>query len=144
MKPIVPVLFLTLLIAACTNDESPTQPRPDQPPSVTVQQVGVVPPRPVSTPVPDSPPTQVLKFNPIPPSGPAPFLLHVNQCLSQSSLPGYPLQFTYDFGDGLQKGGTACRSQHTYQRTGNFRGTFCVTDREPGHNVCTQFTVSVR
>jgi hypothetical protein len=143
MKRLAPALVLTLLLPACGDEDSPTQPGADHTGTVIFTPVATVPPRPVPTPVPDSPPTQVLRFKPSPPSGPTPFVFAVNQCLSQSSLPGYPLDFSYDFGDGTQKGGRGiCRSQHTYTRGGSFKGVFCVTDREPGHRVCTNITVS--
>jgi len=146
MKQLAPALLLTLLVfPACeTNDHSPTQPREELPGTVGFQPPATVPLRPVPTPVPDAPPTQVLKFNPVPARGSAPFVFAVNQCLSQSALPGFPLDFSYDYGDGTQKGGRGiCRNQHTYTKGGNFHGEFCVTDREPGHEVCTRMTISV-
>lgn len=145
MRQFAPVLLLAaVLLPACTNDHSPTEPRPDLPNSVTAPPMALVPPRPVQTPVPEAPPSQVLKFNPSPAAGASPFVFAVNQCLSQAALPGYPLDFSYDYGDGTQHGGRGiCRNQHTYTRGGNFHGTFCVTDRVPGHRVCTQLTVSV-
>jgi hypothetical protein len=145
MKRLAPVLLLALLLPACDDDENSNELPTGPGGTVTYVEPAPLPRRPVATPVPDSPPTQVLKFNPNPSAGAAPFLFKVNQCLSQSSLPGYPLSFTYDYGDGVTKGGLGnCRNQHTYQKTGNFRGTFCVSDREPGHQVCTQLTISVR
>jgi hypothetical protein len=145
MKRLLPVFMLTLLVPACaTNDSSPTQPRPDLPSPVQAPTTATVPPQPIPTPVPDTPPTQVIRFNPPSARGSAPFLLQVNMCLSGSSLPGYPLDFRYDYGDGTIKGGRGvCRTQHTYQRSGNFKGVFCVTDREPGHGVCTHQTIPV-
>lgn len=144
MKRLAPIFLLTLVVAGCTNDSSPTQPGPDLPPSVQSPTPATLAPRPVPTPVPDSPPTQVVKFNPASASGSAPFLFKVNQCFSTSSLPGFPLRFNYDYGDGTTKGGGgACRNQHTYQRSGVFRGRFCVNDGVPGHGVCTQKTIVV-
>jgi hypothetical protein len=144
MKWLAPVLFLTLAVAACDNDGTPVGPRPDLPDTVAASPIATVPARPEPTPVPDSPPTQVIKFNPHTASGSVPFELHVNQCLSTGPLAGFQLMFTYDYGDGTQKSGRGlCRTQHTYQRAGNFRGVFCVGDTVPGHTVCTHQTIPV-
>lgn len=145
MKRLIPVLLLTLLIPACTtNDEAPTEPGPELPATVNAPPQATVPPRPQETPVPASPPNQVLKFNPIPPIGAAPFVFQVNMCLSTTDLPGYHLNFSYDYGDGTKKGGPGvCRNQHTYTRTGSFRGVFCVSDPQPGHKVCSNLNVFV-
>jgi len=144
MKRLIPVLLLTILIPACGDDDDDSPTRADLPGVVQAPPQPTVPPRPDVQPVPDFPPTQVVKFNPNPPGGSSPLTFKVNQCLSRSDIPGYPLDFTYDYGDGTQKGGRGvCRNQHTYNRGGVFKGQFCVTDRVPGHRVCRNVTVAV-
>jgi hypothetical protein len=144
MKRLAPVLLLALVAVACENDATPVGPRPDLPENVTAPPMATVPPRPVPSPVPDTPPTQVIKFNPHSARGSAPFELHVNMCLSSTSLPNFQLNFSYDYGDGTHKGGRGtCRTQHTYQHGGNFKGVFCVNDGVEGHNVCTHQTIPV-
>lgn len=138
-----PALIAALLLPACDHG-SPNAPSEERAAVVQAPPMVTVPPRPVPTPVPAGPPNQVLKLNPNPPQGVPPFLLAVNMCLSTSDLQGFPLDFSYDFGDGTQKGGRGiCRSQHTYSRSGSFKGAFCVTDREPGHQVCQHINVFV-
>jgi len=144
MKRLIPVLLLTLLIPACDDDESPTQAPEDLPATVSAPPQPTAPPWPDVQPVPDFPPSLVLKFNPNPPAGAAPLTFKVNMCLTHSDIQGYPLDFTYDYGDGIQKGGRGiCRNQHTYNHGGHFKGVFCVTDRVPGHRVCRNVDVSV-
>jgi hypothetical protein len=148
MKRLVPVLLLSLLVPACaTNDESPTQPRPDLPATVPAPPLATVPPGPGPSPVPDAPPTEVIKLSPSNPIGSAPFVLQVTLCNSFAAIPGYPLTFTYDYGDhsaNAVKGGKGvCRTQHTYLGAGNFKGLFCVADGVPGHKVCETINVFV-
>jgi len=145
MKRLIPVLLLTILIPACGDDDEDSPTRADLPPVVQAPPPqATVPPRPDVQPVPEFPPTQVVKFNPNPPGGSSPLTFKVNQCLTHSDIQGYPLDFTYDYGDGTQKGGRGvCRNQHTYNHGGVFKGQFCVSDRVPGHRVCRNVTVAV-
>lgn len=94
--------------------------------SVTAQ------PHPPST---DRPPVLVVRTNPSPATGPAPLTVNFNLCTSQDPE-GQRLSYRFDFGDGRVNGWSAdCGKANTYA-AGTYTGTFCVTDDEPGHEVC--------
>ena len=81
------------------------------------------------------PPVLRLRTNPAPAAGPAPLTVNFNLCTSQDPE-GARLQFKYDYGDGrVTEYVDACSKEHTYA-AGKYVAFLCVTDGEPGHDVC--------
>ena len=61
--------------------------------------------------------------------------MNFNLCTSQVPE-GTRLQFRYDYGDGrVTDYVDACSKEHTYA-AGKYVAFMCVTDGEPGHDVC--------
>ena len=97
--------------------------------------VSAPPPKP-----PNQPPVIRFHVSPNPPTGPAPLDVNLNLC--QSSDPdGDQLRFHFDFGDGTEDEG--CRVTHTYSH-GTFTAKACVTDTQPGHEVCQTVVVNAQ
>lgn len=90
------------------------------------------------------PPAAVFKVNPDPPQGRSPFLVKFNMCGTEDP-DGDALHFSYDFGEGEPVGSGQCRDEHEYRVDSpqTFRAETCVTDRNPGHELCMQWDVAV-
>lgn len=100
----------------------------------------------VSTPTlkPNASPRISFKTNPSPATGPKPFVVELNGCLS-SDPEGDPLLFAFDVGDGRRREQSHCRHEHTYSRAGTFQASLCITDGYPGHTeACETRIVTVR
>jgi PKD repeat protein len=81
------------------------------------------------------PPVLRVRTNPAPAAGPAPLTVNFNLCTSQDPE-GVRLSFKYNYGDGrVTDYVDACSKEHTYA-AGSYVALLCVTDGEPGHDVC--------
>jgi hypothetical protein len=140
------------VVAATSNNDN-----------TTTTTVGTTPPTapPVTNPPNTTPPTQppsgsnkppnaVFRVNPNPPTGTSPFTVSFNMCGS-SDPENDPLQFLFQFGDGIVEQGTACRFDHVYTATTIqvaakhvYTARICVTDgREEHEQQCRTFSVDV-
>jgi len=139
----VVIVFLGLCLAAGCHHETATAPSSSStpPPTVTLAPA----PSPTLPPAPTQPVSLSVKLNPNPPSGVAPFDLHVSLCNSRPVPPvdDYPLTFTLDWGDGRRHTRYFCRDDHTYDTPGVFRATFCASDGIEGHETCASVRVKV-
>ena len=132
------------LLAACDDDAptTPTSPAPTAPAAPAPTPV----PAPTTRPAPTQPVSLGVRLNPTPPSGTAPFTLHVSLCASRPVPPvdDYPLTFTLAWGDDNRRHTrTFCRDEHTYDTPGVYRATFCAADGIDGHESCATFRVKV-
>ena len=90
----------------------------------------------------DTPPSARFRTSPNPPTGSAPLDVTLNMCGSQDP-DGDSLSFSYDFGDGTSAHSHLCRDEHVYS-AGTFTSKMCVTDGQPGHEVCHSDLIQVQ
>jgi hypothetical protein len=76
-------------------------------------------------------------------SGPGPLSVTFNACPSTDADEGDRLRATFDFdGDGQVDAAGHCRATHEY--TADARAVVCVSDRQPDHRVCREFSIELR
>jgi PKD repeat protein len=88
---------------------------------------------------PNRPPVARFRINPDPAVGSAPLFVAFNACGS-TDPDGDRLKYFFDFGDGVTTSSRLCRDDHTYAR-GTYTAKVCVTDEQPGDDVCRTFLV---
>jgi len=91
---------------------------------------------------PNRPPVGKFRVNPDPAVGAAPFFVSFNACGS-TDPDGDRLKFFFDFGDGVKTSSRLCRDDHTYAR-GSYTAQVCLTDEQPGDEVCRTFQVQAQ
>lgn len=75
--------------------------------------------------------------------GPTPLAVTFNTCPSLDGDEGDRLKTTFDFDDdGTVDAAGHCRATHTY--TSDSRAVVCVSDRQPGHQICREFVIEIR
>jgi hypothetical protein len=96
----------------------------------------------------NDPPTAIFLTNPGADSngviaGSTPFTVTFNMCKTTDPDLGDELKFLYDYlGTGQFERGR-CRGDHTYDQPGHYTATVCVSDRQPDHQVCRTYELTV-